>query len=61
MPRRIVIDIRRIRDFGIGTYIRSLVRALAGVDPVNRYTLLTGPNDASLLADLPENFQTVLY
>ena len=29
MPLHIVIDARRIRDFGIGTYIRSLVHALA--------------------------------
>ena len=28
----IVIDARRIRDFGIGTYIRNLVHALGGID-----------------------------
>ena len=28
----IVIDARRIRDFGIGTYIRSLAHALAAID-----------------------------
>ena len=32
MPLHIAIDARRIRDFGIGTYIRSLVHALAGMD-----------------------------
>ncbi len=32
MPLHIVIDARRIRDFGIGTYIRSLVHALSDID-----------------------------
>ena len=32
MPLHIAIDARRIRDFGIGTYIRSLVHALAAID-----------------------------
>ena len=27
MPLHIVIDVRRVRDFGIGTYIRNLTRA----------------------------------
>ena len=31
-PLHIVIDARRIRDFGIGTYIRSLVQALSAID-----------------------------
>ena len=34
----IAIDARRIRDFGIGTYIRSLVHALGAIDTDNRYT-----------------------
>ena len=32
MPLRIVLDARRIADFGIGTYIRNLVRSLAKID-----------------------------
>ena len=28
-PLHIVIDVRRIRDFGIGTYIRNLTHALS--------------------------------
>ena len=35
MALRIVIDARRIRDFGIGTYIRNLIHALAGLDDEN--------------------------
>jgi glycosyltransferase involved in cell wall biosynthesis len=61
MPLHIAIDARRIRDFGIGTYIRSLVHALSGIDAVNRYTLISAPGDARTLAGLPENFQAAAY
>ena len=61
MPLHIAIDVRRVRDFGIGTYIRSLVHALAAIDAANRYTLVIGPGEARTLAGLPENFATVLY
>jgi len=57
----IVIDARRIRDFGIGTHIRSLVHALSGIDSDDRYTVVTGPGDARTLAGLPENFRTAIY
>ena len=57
----IVIDARRIRDFGIGTYIRSLVHALGGIDLDNQYTLVSGPADVRTLAGLPENFHSAVY
>ena len=57
----IVIDARRIRDFGIGTYIRSLVQALGGIDRTNQYTLVSGPADVRTLAGLPENFHAAVY
>ncbi|HWC95306.1 MAG TPA: glycosyltransferase family 1 protein [Candidatus Sulfopaludibacter sp.] len=57
----IAIDARRIRDFGIGTYIRSLVHALACIDTNNRYTLVSGPGEVRTLAGLPENFHTAIY
>src|SRR5689334_4082438 len=56
----IIIDARRIRDFGIGTYIRSLIHGLATIDQTNRYTLVSGPADVRTLAGLPENFQTAI-
>ena len=56
MALHIVIDARRIRDFGIGTYIRSLVHALGAIDGVNRYSLVSGEADVRTLAGLPENF-----
>jgi glycosyltransferase involved in cell wall biosynthesis len=61
MPVHIVIDARRIRDFGIGTYIRSLVHALGAIDRDNRYTLISSPKDARTLSGLPANFQTAVY
>jgi len=61
MPRHIVIDCRRIRDFGIGTYIRNLTRALACRDQENRYTLITRPQDAGEVENLGPNFHTAVY
>ena len=61
MSLHIAIDARRIRDFGIGTYIRSLVHALASIDTRNRYTLVSGPGEVRTLAGLPENFHTAIY
>jgi glycosyltransferase involved in cell wall biosynthesis len=61
MPLHIVIDARRIRDFGIGTYIRSLIVALGGIDRANRYTIVTNSAGIGELAGLPENFGTALF
>ena len=51
------IDARKIRDFGIGTYIRNLLRGLAALDQENEYVLLVGPNGPEALAGLPANFR----
>ena len=61
MPLRIAIDVRRITDFGIGTYIRNLIRGLAALDNHNEYTLITGTAECADLAGLPSNFQTAYY
>jgi glycosyltransferase involved in cell wall biosynthesis len=61
MPLHIVIDVRHIGDFGIGTYIRNLTRALARLDQENRYTLITRPQDAAETAGLGPNFTTAPY
>src|SRR5579872_7512994 len=58
---KVVIDVRRVRDFGIGTYIRNLVHALGVLDQVNRYVLVTNPKDQALVSGLPENFELALY
>ncbi|HVT57225.1 MAG TPA: glycosyltransferase family 1 protein [Thermoanaerobaculia bacterium] len=56
MAYTIGLDARKLQDFGIGTYIRNLVRGLAQIDRENRYTLLVRPEDREALAELPENF-----
>ena len=61
MPLNIAIDARRVKDFGIGTYIRGLVHGLGLIDSTNRYTLVAGVEDARALAGLPENFRVAVY
>lgn len=58
---KIAIDIRRIEDFGVGTYIRNLIKTLAARDFENQYILLGDPEKASAAAELPENFQLVRW
>lgn len=61
MPFRIVLDARHIRDFGIGTYIRNVVYALARLDVENQYSLVLHAADRGQFTGLPENFRLVLY
>src|SRR3984957_10967265 len=60
MPH-VVIDARRIRDFGIGTYIRNLIRGLSRLEHKNRYTLIFPSNDISEVLGLGSNFTTAIY
>lgn len=57
MPLHIVIDARRVRDFGIGTYIRNITRALSALDGENQYTLVANPSDVGEFAELGPNFR----
>ena len=43
MMARICIDVRKIGDFGIGTYIRNLIGGLAAEGGGHDYLLLRGP------------------
>ncbi len=61
MPLRIVLDTRRVADFGIGTYIRNLVRALAQIDRSNHYTLVTPQREVPEFEGLPSNFEMAFY
>lgn len=61
MALHIVIDARRIRDFGIGTYIRSLILALSKIDSANQYTVISHPADVATLSEFPENFRSAVY
>jgi glycosyltransferase involved in cell wall biosynthesis len=57
----ITIDARRIRDFGVGTYIRNLLQALAAAGTDHHYHVICSPEDTRQFADLPANFETVVY
>jgi glycosyltransferase involved in cell wall biosynthesis len=56
---RIAIDARKLRDFGIGTYIRNLVEQLARLDQDTEYVLMLPPADVEFAAGLGENFRGV--
>lgn len=53
---RICIDARKLEDFGIGTYVRSLLTGLSEIDPVNQYWLLGGRTVSELARGLGGNF-----
>lgn len=57
---RVAIDARKIHDFGIGTYIRNLLRHLARTDHETEYVLLLGEDDLGIAAQLGPNFRSVL-
>ncbi|MEM1204566.1 MAG: glycosyltransferase family 1 protein [Acidobacteriota bacterium] len=61
MSHTIAIDARKVRDFGIGTYVRNLIRQLAAIDDENRYLLLTLPEGQQALEGLPDNFEPVIH
>lgn len=56
---RIGIDARKLYDYGIGTYIRNLLKQLAQLDRDTEFVLLCRPQDASGLNSLGENFRPV--
>jgi glycosyltransferase involved in cell wall biosynthesis len=56
---RIAIDARKLHDFGIGTYIRNLLRGLAKIDHNTEYVLLCRKDDAAFPATLGPNFSAV--
>ena len=43
---RVALDIRKLNDFGIGTYIRNLLLNLAKIDQENPYFLVSYSRDA---------------
>jgi glycosyltransferase involved in cell wall biosynthesis len=56
---RIGIDARKLHDFGIGTYIRNLLRQLARIDRDTEFVMLARPADCEALGRLGENFRAV--
>ena len=57
---KIAIDARKWRDYGIGTYVRNLVRHLATLDRETTYFLFCDRADEPTLRDLAENFVPVV-
>ncbi len=56
---KIAIDIRRIGDFGVGTYIRNVLRALGRLDQETTYILVGPPEKFRDIDPLPPNFEGV--
>jgi len=56
---RVGIDIRAISDFGVGTYIRNIVRTLARVDLADEFLLIGDAERNFDMSKLPSNFRPV--
>src|SRR5579863_2266172 len=56
---KIAIDIRRMTEFGVGTYIRNVVRTLGRLDRENKYLLIGPPAKVLEIGALPPNFHAV--
>lgn len=56
---KIAIDIRRMAEFGVGTYIRNIVRTLCRLDQENQYFLIGPPAKVEEIGTLPPNFHSV--
>src|SRR4051812_38571711 len=54
---RIAIDIRKINEFGVGTYIWNLVRNIAELDRRHEYRLIGTHRHLHEIGPLPANFQ----
>ncbi len=58
-PVKIAIDIRRMTEFGVGTYIRNVVRTLGRLDRETTYFLIGSPTKVKEIGPLPPNFHSV--
>jgi glycosyltransferase involved in cell wall biosynthesis len=56
---KIAIDIRRMTEFGVGTYIRNVVRTLGRLDHENEYLLIGPPVKVEEIGVLPPNFRAI--
>ena len=54
---RIAIDARKLHDYGIGTYVRNVLRYLGRIDRENEYVLLCRPADADAVRGYGDNFR----
>lgn len=56
---KVAIDIRRMTEFGVGTYIRNVVRTLARLDRESKYFLIGSPAKVVEFGPLPPNFRAL--
>ncbi|HWR35216.1 MAG TPA: glycosyltransferase family 1 protein [Clostridia bacterium] len=56
---KVAIDIRRVADFGVATYIRNVVRSLGRLDHRNEYFLIGMVERLREIGDLPPNFHSI--
>ena len=56
---KIAIDIRRMTEFGVGTYIRNVVRSLGRLDRETTYFLIGSPAKVKEIGPLPPNFHAI--
>ncbi len=56
---KVAIDIRRLSEFGVGTYIRNIVRALGRLDRTNKYLMVGPPEKFHEIGPLPANFRSI--
>jgi glycosyltransferase involved in cell wall biosynthesis len=56
---RIAIDARKLRDYGIGTYVRNLLQQLSQQDRSTEYVVLCRHEDVATVQELGENFRAV--
>jgi len=57
---RVAIDARKLHDYGIGTYVRNLVRELARQDDDAQYVLLCHAKDAGFVEGLGPRFTPLI-
>jgi len=58
---KIALDVRRIRDFGVGTYIRNLLQAIAAENSPHEFHLICSAEDQQQIPALPGNFRIEIY
>jgi glycosyltransferase involved in cell wall biosynthesis len=56
---RVAIDIRRMTEFGVGTYIRNVVRTLGRLDQQTKFFLIGSPAKVAECGPLGGNFHSV--
>jgi glycosyltransferase involved in cell wall biosynthesis len=58
---KVAIDVRHLDDFGYGTYIRNLIRAMGELERDLLFQLIARPGGVGELGPLPSNFSMVEY